>query len=69
MRGIAEAAGAEALLHHLDVPDSVCRARMHARNASGSHEFAPTDAHFDLITAAFELPAEDEGLRILSYEV
>lgn len=64
MRGIAEAAGAGHRLHFLDLPDSVCRARMHARNAAGAREFAPTDAHFDLITAHFEPPAESEGLTI-----
>jgi predicted kinase len=68
MRGIAESAGAEALLHHLDVPDEICMARMHARNASRSHEFAPTDAQFDRITAAFEPPSETEGLRIARHE-
>jgi predicted kinase len=65
MKGIAEAAGAAHRLHWLDVPDEICRARMHARNAGGAHEFAPTDAHFDLITAYFVPPTAAEGLEIV----
>ena len=68
MLTVAEAAGAGHRLHFLDVPDAVCRARMHARNASGAHEFAPTDAQFDLISARFEPPSDEEGLRIERYE-
>lgn len=65
MKGIAEAAGAPHRLHFLDVPDEICRARMHARNAAGEHEFAPTDAHFDLITSYFAPPTAEEGLEIV----
>ena len=65
MKGIADEAGAPALLHFLDVPDEICRARMHARNAGGEHEFAPTDAHFDLITSYFVPPTAGEGFAIL----
>ena len=65
MKGIAEAAGVAHLLHWLDVPDEVCRARMHARNAGGGHEFAPTDEHFDLITSYFVPPTAEEGLEIV----
>jgi predicted kinase len=65
MRGIFEAAGAAHRLHYLDVPDEICRARLHARNAGGEHEFAATDAQFDLITSYFVPPTADEGLEIL----
>ena len=65
MKGIAEAAGAAHRLHWLDVPDAVCKARMRARNAAGAHEFAPTDAHFDLITSYFVPPTAAEGLEIV----
>jgi predicted kinase len=67
MKGIAEAAGVAHRLHWLDVPDEVCRARMHARNAAGAHEFAPTDAHFDLITSYFVPPTAAEGLEIVMH--
>lgn len=65
MLDIAKAAGVPHRLHWLDVPDEICRARMHARNAGGKHEFAPTDAHFDLITSYFVPPAAEEGLEIV----
>src|SRR5205085_8178298 len=65
MKGIAEEAGVPHRLHWLDVPDEVCKARMRARNAAGAHEFAPTDAHFDLITAYFVPPSASEGLEIV----
>jgi predicted kinase len=65
MKAIAAAAGVPDRLHWLDIPDEICRARMHARNAGGEHEFAPTDAHFDLITSCFEPPAADEGFEIV----
>ena len=65
MKQLAEAAGVPHQLHFLDVPDDICRARMHARNAAGEHEFAPTDAHFDLITSYFVPPTAAEGLEIV----
>jgi predicted kinase len=65
MKGIADVAGVAHRLHFLEVPDEICRARMHARNAGGEHEFAPTDAHFDLITSYFVTPAPEEGLEIV----
>lgn len=65
MKAIADEARVTALLHFLDVPDEICRARMHARNAAGAHEFAPTDEHFDQITAYFVPPTAEEGLEIV----
>jgi transposase len=65
MKGIADEAGAAHRLHWLDVPDSVCKARMRARNAAGDHEFAPTDEQFDLITSYFVPPSAKEGLEIV----
>jgi len=65
MRGIAEAAGAAAVLHFLDVPDEICRARLRERNARGDHDFAATDEQFDLIASYFEMPAADEGAAII----
>ena len=64
MRTIFDAAGAAHQLHYFDVPDAVCKARLRARNASGSHEFAATDAEFDLITSHFVAPAPEEGFNV-----
>jgi predicted kinase len=67
MKGIYEAAGADHVLHVLDAPDEICRSRLHARNASGSHDFAATDEQFDLITSYFEPPAADEGFAVVHH--
>jgi predicted kinase len=64
MKGVAEAAGAPHLLHLLDVPDELCRARLHRRNADGGHDFAPNDDDFDLITSYFQPPTGAEGFNV-----
>ncbi|MDB5693940.1 MAG: hypothetical protein JWO81_3003 [Alphaproteobacteria bacterium] len=68
MKGIADAAGARPVLHWLDVPDEICRKRLRARNAEGRHDFAATDAQFDLITSRFQPPDSAEGLEIVREE-
>lgn len=65
MRGIIDRSGARHVLHHLDVPDEICRARLRARNAAGAHDFAATDAEFDAITARFVPPSEDEEFDVV----
>jgi len=67
MQAIYGAAGADHRLHFLDVPDQVCRARLHARNAAGTHEYAATDAEFDEITRYFQPPSAEEGLTTIVY--
>jgi predicted kinase len=68
MRSIIETAGARHHLHYLDVPDAVCRARLHKRNASGTHDFAASDAEFDEITSHFVPPSSDEGFNVIVYK-
>ena len=62
--GLAQAAEVPHRLHYLERDDATCRARLHARNARGDHDFAATDAEFDLITRHFCVPSEEEGLVI-----
>ncbi|AZE78876.1 AAA family ATPase [Pseudomonas synxantha] len=62
--GLAQAAEVPHRLHYLELDDATCRARLHARNAQGEHDFAATDAEFDLITRHFSVPSEEEGLVI-----
>ncbi len=64
MLDVAEQAEAPHILHFLDVPDEVCRARLKARDAGGEHEYVVGDEHFDLILSRFQPPGEDEGLNI-----
>ncbi|WP_460135841.1 AAA family ATPase [Pseudomonas sp. S1_E04] len=62
--GLAQAAQVPHRLHYLELDDDTCRARLHARNARGDHDFAATDAEFELITRHFCVPSEEEGLVI-----
>jgi predicted kinase len=68
MRGLADTAGITATLHFLDLPDDVCRARLHARNAAGTHAYQASDAEFDQFTAHFVAPRADEGFEIIRYK-
>jgi predicted kinase len=67
MKGIAEAAGAEHVLHYLDLPDEVCRERLRRRNAEGGHEYAASDEDYDAIASYFQAPGEEEGLNLVMY--
>ena len=64
MRSLFERAGADHRLHFLDVPDEVCKARLRARNAAGTHAFNASDAEFDLFTSYFVPPSADEGFEV-----
>lgn len=65
MRGLFERAGANHQLHFLDVSDDVCKARLRARNAAGTHAFNTSDAEFDLFTRYFVPPSRDEGFEMM----
>ncbi|UPL08059.1 cell division protein ZipA [Pseudomonas sp. IsoF] len=64
LRGLADAAEVAHCVHYIEVHDDVCRSRLHIRNRRAEHEFAATDAEFDLITSYFQPPDKDEGLQI-----
>jgi len=68
MMSIVAASGADNRLHYLNVSDEVCRSRLRARNAEGSHDFAATDAQFELITRYFTEPEVDEGFCVIQYD-
>lgn len=65
MRTLFEEAGVAHRLHYLDVADDVCRARLRARNAVGTHDFTVTDAQFALFTQYFVAPTPDEGFDLI----
>ena len=67
MRGLFTDAQAEHRLHLLDVPDEVCLARLHARNADGEHPFAATEAQFHQVTKHFLPPQDDEGFTVVTH--
>lgn len=66
-RGVFEGAAAAHRLHLLDVPDAVCKARLRARNASGTHPFETSDAQFDQISSHFVAPSGDEGFHLVRH--
>ena len=68
MRGILEGTGAAHQLHVLDVPDEVCLERLRARNASGAHPFAPTEAQFHRFSKYFVAPSSEEGFTVVWHE-
>ena len=67
MRGLIDNANTMHVLHYLDVPDDVCKARMRQRNAAGAHPFAPNEADFDLFMKHFAPPSADEGFTVKVY--
>ena len=69
MRGIIDRSGAAHRLHHLDMSDQVCLARLHKRNAARTHEYAVTDAEFEQFTRHFVAPTPDEGFDVVVHQV
>jgi predicted kinase len=69
MRGIIDQSGAAHQLHHLDISDDVCRARLQDRNAAGTHEYTVTDAEFEQFTRYFVAPTPDEGFDVVVHRI
>ena len=67
MRTILDQTDAAHALHVLDVPDDVCIARLHARNAAGGNPFAATEEQFHQISAHFVPPDLEEGFNIVRH--
>ena len=67
MMSIIRESGASNRLHYLNVSDEVCRSRLRARNAEGTHDFSASDKQFEIITRYFSEPATDEGFDIIEY--
>jgi predicted kinase len=67
MRTIFEEAGTAHRLHVLDLPDEICRARLHRRNAAGTHEYVVSDTEFEAITRYFQPPTAEEGFEMVVY--
>jgi len=67
MMSIINESGANNCLHYLRVSDEICKSRLQARNAAGSHDFSATDEQFELITRYFNQPRADEGFHIIEY--
>lgn len=67
MKSLIADSGAAHELHYLDLPDVVCRARLHGRNAAGEHPFTTSDEAFDAITRHFVPPGDEEGFQVIRH--
>jgi len=64
MRLIAQADVAHEL-HLLDVPDTICKQRLRARNAGGKHPFQVSEADYDLFMSYFVPPGPSESFNVV----
>lgn len=67
IRSVAERAGADHVLHYLDVSDEVCKSRLAERNATGAHEYQVSEADFELFNSFVVPPASAEGFTIVTH--
>ena len=67
--GLADAAEVSHCFHYIELDDETCRARLHQRYGRAEHEYAATDAEFDLITRYFRAPDVSEGIEIEVHRV
>ena len=68
-RGLFEGAGVEHELHYIDARNDLCKRQLRQRSKvlpAGSPW--TTDAEFDVITAYFEAPTEDERFNVIRHE-
>lgn len=68
MQGILAQTKAAHMLHVLDVSDEICIKRLHARNATGDHPFAATEAQFLQLSKHFHLPEPAEGFETVIHK-
>jgi predicted kinase len=69
MRSLFTEANVAHELHFLDTSDSICKQRLHDRNAGGKHPFHVTEAEYDLFTSYFEPPEPGEGFNIIVHRM
>lgn len=62
-----EAANVAHELHYLDIPNTICKSRLRARNAKGEHPFQTSDAVFDKISSYFIPPMPEEGFTVIRH--
>jgi len=68
MMAIIRETGVAHQLHHLDVPDEVCKARLRERNEQGDHPFVVSEDQFDQITEHFVAPTSSEGFNVVLHK-
>ena len=69
MHSIIDEARVAHELHFLDVPDAVCKQRLHERNTGGKHPFQASEADYDLFTSYFVPPGPAERFNVIVHAV
>ena len=69
MRSLIAEAGVPHELHHLDLPNEICKQRLRQRNAGGQHQFQVSDAEFEQFTAHFVPPGPEEHFNVIVHGV
>ena len=67
MADVIKQSGAAHYLHLIDATDTLCLARLKARNDAGTHPFAPSEAQFHQFTKHYAPPTQDEGWHIVHH--
>ena len=62
-----EEAGVPHELHYLDIPNTICKSRLRARNKAGDHPFKTSEAEFDTFTRLFIPPMPEEGFNVVRH--
>jgi len=69
LRSLIDESGVLHVLHYLEAPDAVCKARLQKRNEAGNHAFVVSNAQFDQITSHFVPPTVDEKFNIVVHQI
>jgi len=67
MRNIISQTHVSHELHVLDVPDEVCKERLHRRNQAGDHPYQVDDETYDLFTKHYCPPMPDEHFNVIMH--
>lgn len=54
-------------LHFLDIPNTICKSRLRARNKTGDHPYKASDAEFDMFSRFFIPPMPGEGFNVIRH--
>ena len=66
-RELIEVAGVPHELHFLDIPNTICKSRLRARNKAGNHPFKASEAEFDTFSRLFIPPMPEEGFNVIRH--
>ena len=69
MRSLISTANVAHELHYLDVPDAICKQRLHERNTGGKHPFQVSEADYTLFTSYFVPPGIEEGFNVVIHRL